>query len=54
MPLNQYFKGKGKEIMKKMKKKYGKKKGEQVFHATAKNKGLEPSEEFKKKHRLAK
>lgn len=54
MPLNKYFKGKGEEVMSSMKKKYGDKKGKQVFYATANKKkmtpGVEtgPSERFKK------
>jgi hypothetical protein len=43
MPLSNYFKGHGEQVMSKMKKKYGGKKGEQVFYATAnKNKALAP------------
>lgn len=34
MPLEKYFKGKGREVMKNMKKEYGEKKGEEVFYAT--------------------
>lgn len=52
MPINKYFKGHGDEVMSSMKKEYGAKKGKSVFYATAKKKSLEPSEEFKKKHRL--
>lgn len=35
MPVKSYFKGDGKEVMSKMKKKYGSKKGKKVFYATA-------------------
>jgi len=35
MPIGRYFKGKGKKVMKSMKKQYGAKKGKQVFYATA-------------------
>lgn len=35
MPVSEYFKGRGKKVMSKMKKRYGKKKGENVFYATA-------------------
>lgn len=52
MPLAEHFKGKGKEVKEKMKKRYGKKKGEKVFHATTRARKLEPSEDFKKKHKL--
>ena len=38
MPREKYFKGKGKEVMKKMEKEYGKKKGKQVFYGTANSK----------------
>ena len=34
MPLTNYYGGKGKEVMSKMKDEYGDKKGEQVFYAT--------------------
>ena len=44
MPLNE----KGRKIMKSMKDKYGKKRGEQVFYAS-KNKGTIKGEEKKKK-----
>lgn len=35
MPLKKYFGGKGRSVMRKMKSRYGKKKGERVFYATA-------------------
>jgi hypothetical protein len=52
MPVSEYFKGHGKEVMTKMKKKYGGKKGQQVFYATANKHGLDtgPSNDVKKKH----
>jgi hypothetical protein len=34
MPLSKHYGGKGDKVMKKMKKKYGKKKGKKVFYAT--------------------
>ena len=34
MPISKYFGGHGREVMREMKKKYGAKKGEQVFYAT--------------------
>ncbi len=45
MPLTEYFKGKGPEVMKKMLAEYGEKKGKSVFYATVnkqkkKKKGL--------------
>lgn len=44
MPLKEYFKGRGRKILESMKEKYGAKKGERVFYATAKKKGMEPKE----------
>ena len=38
-PINRYFGGHGKKVMKDMKSRYGKKKGEQVFYATAASRG---------------
>ncbi len=50
MPLSNYFKGKGNEVMSSMQKEYGDKKGKNVFYATSnkqkKKKGLGPSENF--------
>jgi len=34
MPLSKHYKGRGTEVMKKMKSRYGEKKGESVFYAT--------------------
>lgn len=34
MPLDKYFKGKGAQVMKNMKREYGDKEGERVFYAT--------------------
>jgi len=42
MPLKEYFRGKGRKVLEDMKKKYGGKKGERVFYATAKKKKMEP------------
>ena len=40
MPFSKYFGGKGEKVMKSMKSKYGKEKGERVFYATSnKHKG---------------
>ena len=33
-PISKYFKGKGRKVMKSMKKTYGAKKGKSVFYAT--------------------
>lgn len=49
MPISKYFKGHGEEVMNSMKKKYGDK-AKQVFYATAKKKGFEPSDKVKRKH----
>jgi hypothetical protein len=35
MPLSKYFKGKGPSVMKDMSKRYGAKKGKEVFYATS-------------------
>lgn len=35
MPIGEYFKGHGREVMSNMKDEYGEKKGESVFYATA-------------------
>lgn len=50
MPLNKYFGGHGSQVMSSMKQKYGEKKGESVFYATANKKGLGPSEHVVKKN----
>ena len=43
MPIKEYFKGKGAEVMKDMLSRYGKKKGKQVFYAKAnKNPAMKP------------
>lgn len=42
MPVNEYFKGKGSEVLAKMLKEYGAKKGKQVFYATANKQGQKP------------
>ena len=34
MPISKHFGGKGRSVMMKMKRRYGKKKGERVFYAT--------------------
>ena len=40
MPISKYYKGHGEEVMSNMKKKYGDKKGESVFYATANKRGM--------------
>lgn len=39
MPISKYYKGHGEEVMRGMKKRYGEKKGESVFYATANKQG---------------
>lgn len=34
MPIKQYYGGKGRSVMRSMKKKYGSKKGQRIFYAT--------------------
>jgi len=40
MPVSEYYKGDGDEVMRSMVKRYGAKKGKQVFYATANARGL--------------
>ena len=40
MPVSEYYKGHGDEVMKKMKREYGSSEGERVFYATAKARDL--------------
>ncbi len=42
MPVSRYFKGRGSEVMADMQSRYGAKKGESVFYATANKKGMKP------------
>lgn len=49
MPLSKYYKGKGENVMKSMKKKYGDKKGKSIFYATAKKQGLDTGMAHKEK-----
>lgn len=50
MPISDYFRGSGDKVMKSMKKEYGKKKGKNVFYATANKKDMTgPSKDLKKK-----
>lgn len=48
MPLTDYYKGKGKKVMRSMKERYGEEKGKRVFYATAKEKGLDTGPRKKK------
>ena len=40
MPVSEYYKGRGEEVMRSMQKRYGKKGGKRVFYATANKRGL--------------
>lgn len=42
MPQSEYYGGHGSEVMKKMKQRYGEKKGKSVFYATANKRGMKP------------
>ena len=42
MPISEYYKGKGRKVMEQMRRRYGKKKGERIFYATANKYGLRP------------
>jgi hypothetical protein len=42
MPIERYFQGAGRKIMESMRKKYGDRKGEQVFYATAEKRKMKP------------
>ena len=49
MPISGYYKGSGNKVMASMKKRYGEKKGKQVFYATAnKQSAMAPSKNFKR------
>jgi hypothetical protein len=52
MPLSKYYGGHGEEVMASMSKKHGKKKGKEIFYATANKHGLDagPSKKVKKEH----
>ena len=42
MPVEEYFKGEGRSVMRSMQKRYGKKTGKKVFYATANKRGMKP------------
>jgi hypothetical protein len=44
MPVSQYFKGKGEQVMAKLKARYGAERGERIFYALANKMGLTPPE----------
>jgi hypothetical protein len=49
MPIGAYYKGEGKKVMASMKDRYGDKKGESVFYATAnKNPAMKATKKQKK------
>lgn len=45
MPIDRYFKGKGKKVLEDMIRRYGKKRGTSIFYATAKARNMEPGDE---------
>mgnify|MGYP001597793275 CR=1 FL=1 len=45
-PISSYYGGHGSEVMRKMKKKHGSKKGESAFYATAKKRSAHGSSQF--------
>lgn len=50
MPVREYYKGHGDEVMSNMKKEYGGKEGERVFYATANKRGMNrPGKKNKRK-----
>lgn len=52
MPIDKYFKGKGKSVMADMLDRYGEKKGKEVFYATANKQGMNPGGKKKKRRFL--
>ena len=51
MPVEKYFKGKGREVLKKMRERYGSKEGTRVFYATANSRDMNPPGKKRKKSR---
>lgn len=43
MPIGKYYKGSGNKVMKDMVKRYGKKKGKEIFYATANKRKMNPT-----------
>lgn len=54
MPLDAYYKGEGAQVMAEMVRRYGAKKGREVFYATAQARGLAPKTVKRKKRRRIK
>lgn len=51
MPVEEYYEGSGRKVMASMKKRYGAKKGKEVFYATANKRGMNrPGKHRKKSH----
>lgn len=44
MPISEYFGGKGEKVLAELIKKHGKKKGTQIFYATANKQGMKPED----------
>ena len=40
MPIEEYYKGSGREVMRSMKERYGEEGGKRVFYATANKRGM--------------
>jgi hypothetical protein len=51
MPVSKYFKGHGEDVMRKMKKRYGKKAGKRVFYATANKRKMKPRKKSRRSTR---
>lgn len=52
MPVNEYYKGHGTEVMQNMQDQYGKDKGKRVFYATANKRNMNrPGKRRKKSHK---
>jgi len=51
MPVNEYYKGHGSEVMADMKARYGSEGGERVFYATANKRKMKPGQKGKGKHK---
>ena len=54
MPIEHYFSGRGEQVLQAMRKRYGEKKGKQVFYATANKKKQNPEHKALKGLKAAK
>lgn len=48
MPIKDYFSGSGEKVMKGMRKRYGDKKGKQIFYATANKRKMKTVKDYMK------